>query len=738
MMNIVETKGRGATMLKKRPMKLSMKITMKAKLWISYMAIVFLLLVISGIAIFSLEKLTVSVDELTSEEIIKVNGAGNLTENMSRLRLFVSKHATEITPVRKNFAEQSINESVKQVQEDVEVLRPLLKTVETKNNLDLFEKEFAAYVELIPQALDRSNDNDMEGFATVFQKMDIIGERSVYQLEPLQAGILEYAEKVGSDTSALTIGSKVIIQIIALISVLISIVVVYFITRTIGRSVTSVVDNVEVTTDSAAEIKRSIDQTASSAKVLDASMNKANDSVSELVTSIQQVAGNTNVTASGVDDISAAVEEMSASINLVAASADQLAVSAEETSSAIQEMMASIEQVAGNTSNAGVSVEQISAAIEEMSQSIKGVNNHAVELTSSTQQTAHTIDEMLASIKQVAASANTVNHLSHTVKDDAMKGTDSVGETLNGMKEISKVIKDASVVMENLGESSKEIGSIIEVIDDIAEQTNLLALNAAIEAARAGEHGKGFAVVADEVRKLAERSAKATKEIANLINSIQAETAVAVTSIKAGEEKVEVGNQLAEITHDAIMKITQGIAQVTAEMTQIAHATEEQKKNSEFIVAAVENTLNKATEMNNSTKEQTFTAEEIVRGITDTKEQVHQISIAIAEQTKGSQAIVEAIENVTNQSSSVTNATKEQALTSDEIVQNINGIKEMIQQMTIATTDQAKYGQDIAQEIEKVRKQTEELTTGIEIQTKEVAEVVQSVKKVNDVVGKLK
>ncbi|MFK9090547.1 methyl-accepting chemotaxis protein [Bacillus salipaludis] len=345
---------------------------------------------------------------------------------------------------------------------------------------------------------------------------------------------------------------------------------------------------------------------------------------------------------------------------------------------------------------------------------------------------------MVVSIQQVAKSAQTINELSHLVKNDAFEGTVSLNETLNGMEEISRVITQANDVIVKLGKSSEEIGSIIEVIDDIAGQTNLLALNAAIEAARAGEQGKGFAVVAEEVRKLAERSALATNEIAALIKGIQGETVIAVTAINDGAQKVKVGNELSAKTNQAIKKISNGIIKVTEEMNQIAKATEEQTKNSEFITTAVENVTNHAKEMTSSTKEQAAKAEEIVRGITETKVQVQQIRIATTEQAKGSQTIVTAIENVTNQTNSVTNATKEQSLTAEEIVRNINSIKEKVNQMTAATNEEARYGEEISLEVGNVRKQTEELNASIETQTKEVEEVVFALNEVNSQIERLK
>lgn len=696
----------------------------------SFSAILILLFIISVSSFISFNKMSDSLYTITEKEAEKVEITSELTEGMTRMRLDLANYILEESPENRERSEKTVNEDIKYIKSLIKQLKPLL-TGSNKESLNQFQQHFNDYTDLIPLALERYSAQDQKGFEELSVAMTPIGESARVELAKVHDNIDKSMDKTIDTTSAQINFGKMMIMIVSAIATILSITVVIFTTRIIRRSVMGVVKNVDITTNSVTEIKSSIDKTATGAKELDQSMDLANGAVGELVASIQQVAGNTNEIAIGVDEMSAAMEQMSTSINLVAESADQLQGSTGETSSAIQEMMATIEQVAINVVNASSSAEEIAAAIEEMSSSIKSVSENAENLTGTAEQAAEKVDEMVVSIQQVADSAQTVNQLSNTVKHDAFEGTVSLNETLAGMQEISQVINRASGVMENLGKSSEEIGSIIEVIDEIADQTNLLALNAAIEAARAGEYGKGFAVVADEVRKLAERSAKATKEIADLIKGIQAETVVAINSINEGAQKVEIGNNLADKTNQAIMKISQGIAQVTEEMNQIAIATEEQTKNSEFLTKAIANVTSQASEMTYSTKEQSTTAEEIVRGIMSTKDQVLQISIATGEQARGSSAIISAVESVTSQSSAVMNATREQALTAHEIVNNIYKIKEMVSEMTIATNEQSTHGQGIAFEVEKVRKQTEELDTSIELQRKEIEEVAKAIIDVN-------
>ncbi len=224
---------------------------------------------------------------------------------------------------------------------------------------------------------------------------------------------------------------------------------------------------------------------------------------------------------------------------------------------------------------------QISSSTEEMAAGAQEQSSQTTEVAAAVEQMTKTIYETTKNTGQAAEASKNAGKV-------AKEGGNIVEETIIGMNRISDVVTKSAETVQELGKSSNQIGEIVQVIDDIADQTNLLALNAAIEAARAGEQGRGFAVVADEVRKLAERTTKATKEIATMIKQIQKDTAEAVISMQTGKNEVNNGKQLALKAGDALTEIISGADKVVDIVTQVASASEEQSSASEQISKNIE------------------------------------------------------------------------------------------------------------------------------------------------------
>jgi len=247
-------------------------------------------------------------------------------------------------------------------------------------------------------------------------------------------------------------------------------------------------------------------------------------------------------------------------------------------------------------------VGSIRATILDVSESTAAVASASAEISSSTDQiaagaheqatqageVASAVEEMTATIVENSRNASATAAIAKSAREAAEQGGRAVEETVAAMRRIAEVVGASASTVRTLGKSSDQIGEIISVIDDIADQTNLLALNAAIEAARAGEQGRGFAVVADEVRKLAERTTRATKEIAGMITRIQEDTKGAVASIEKGTKNVAEGISLADRAGASLRTIVTNAQKVTDMISQIAAASEQQSSASGQIARNVE------------------------------------------------------------------------------------------------------------------------------------------------------
>lgn len=244
----------------------------------------------------------------------------------------------------------------------------------------------------------------------------------------------------------------------------------------------------------------------------------------------------------------------------------------------LQQMIKKVAHVTDKVASASV---ELSATAEEIS---KGTDS----LTSRATQTAAAVEEMTTTVGQVAQNSNKAASLAQATVKTAQEGGTVVSTTISGMQQLSDAVSSSATIISALGKSSDQIGEIVGTIEDIADQTNLLALNAAIEAARAGEQGRGFAVVADEVRKLAERTTKATKEIGDMIRQIQQDTRGAVESMQQGTQKVTAGVDLVNRTGEALSQIVRMVSESADMIRQIAVASEEQSVATQQIASDIE------------------------------------------------------------------------------------------------------------------------------------------------------
>ncbi len=320
----------------------------------------------------------------------------------------------------------------------------------------------------------------------------------------------------------------------------------------------------------------------------------------------------------------------SSSENIIAAS-NSIAATSETITSSAAGTATTAELAARNNDSAATAVEETSATMQQMSSTIQNVARNAQNQSASVSQTSSSIEQMIASIKGVASTAERLVALSQNARKTVVLGFESVHKSNKSFDEINKAINRSGDTIAALGSRAEDIGKIVDVIDGIAEQTNLLALNAAIEAARAGEQGAGFAVVAEEVRKLAERSAKSTREIGELISGMQKEAIEAVKSTEKTVAIFEKGAVLSKQVGDALQEVNRTVEEVDSCANAIGEATRQQNSGSSQIVSSVQTLREMTREIASATEEQASGAEQIAKTMEKMRANLHQNASSTAE-----------------------------------------------------------------------------------------------------------
>ncbi|MGI5835914.1 MAG: methyl-accepting chemotaxis protein, partial [Chloroflexota bacterium] len=349
----------------------------------------------------------------------------------------------------------------------------------------------------------------------------------------------------------------------------------------------------------------------------------------------------------------------------------QLSGSTSQTGAAVQQVTAAMQNMASGSQEVSHSSQVTNEAVGHLTESINAITKGAAEQAQQVRASKAAATEMAVQVDRVAKNADNLAIAGERTKGSAEQGAKAVQETVDGMEMIMNVVVQVASRVGELGRLGEKIGAVVETIDDISEQTNLLALNAAIEAARAGEHGRGFAVVADEVRKLAERAQRETKSIAELIKDVQSGTKEAVVAMEAGSSKVQEGSLKAAQAREALDEILMAVSSMSDQVSEIAVAAREMAKGSNSMVEAIENINAVVEKYNASTQEMSHQADLVTSSIESVA--------AVAEQNNST------TQEVTASAEEMAAQVEEMGAQAEELAAMADTLKQLVARFTIDT-----------------------------------------------------
>jgi methyl-accepting chemotaxis protein len=406
-----------------------------------------------------------------------------------------------------------------------------------------------------------------------------------------------------------------------------------------------------------------------------------------------------------VEETASLLAHINGSIRGITAEVESLAASSEQASTSILQMGSAIDEVARNAGALHDAAGASSSAVHELSGSIRQVADGADAVQGMAEESAAAMVEMDRAIQEVSQHVGGASALTQQVSADAEEGSRAVVDTIEGIAEIRRQTLEARTVLERLAGRIAEIGEIVNVIGGINEETNLLSLNAAIIAAQAGEQGKAFAVVANHVKTLAQRTAGSTKEIEALIGAVQQESANAVRAMGAGIDAVESGVERSRRAGDALQAIRERARQASVRVAEIARASQEQSKNSKHVAEAAQRTSTMVQQISEAMSGQSAASQNLLQNAESSLDLCGQVQRSIEEQRETTRYITASVSAITEMIKSIRGNTESHGAASEAVQEAVNRILDVARKSGTASAT-------LTRQLETLRMETRTDATG--------------------------
>ncbi|MFY9609496.1 MAG: ABC transporter substrate-binding protein [Blastocatellia bacterium] len=400
--------------------------------------------------------------------------------------------------------------------------------------------------------------------------------------------------------------------------------------------------------------------------------------VGEVLRGTQMLSAGVIDEAKSVEETSTSISEINSSMHSVGDSLQTLAKLSQSTSASVMQMAMSINHVSENADELGQFVEETATAIDDMAVSVRKVAESTEALAESAEKTARAMEAIDNSTQSIGNSVNQTTVLAEEVARSASSGSRLVAETATSMSKIKDAIDAATETIARLGKRSDQIGEVTHVINEIADRTHLLALNAAILAAQAGPQGRGFRIVADEIKELSERTSASTREIEEMIKSVREDVAETIERVAVGGQRADEGVDLAWRASVLLAEIREKTNAASDRIRVIADSTAIQAAESHTVLEAADLVRQQARGIERATNEQALTSRQIGERAIHMSELTGQVRRATGEQAKVSRYIADAMEKLTSVVEQIGLASDEQSAGADQVLRAIETIKEVV------------------------------------------------------------